>query len=147
VVSASLLHATLPNLRSDGDDSDNVSARTLGFGVNIPSGTTAESCTAACQAAGGFTNAGLENGHECCKGASFRFIVMDHSLSLNLQGATTLFMHQHNELGMQIVACSVLPRTMSTAGIRIGWQYISSLPPASLQVPMRVCRRTWETSH
>ncbi|KIM49752.1 hypothetical protein M413DRAFT_408037 [Hebeloma cylindrosporum] len=44
---------------------DSVSARTLGFGVNIPSGTTAESCTAACQAAGGFVNAGLENGHEC----------------------------------------------------------------------------------
>ncbi|KAF5318168.1 hypothetical protein D9619_012137 [Psilocybe cf. subviscida] len=44
---------------------DSVTARTLGNGVNIPSGVTAESCTAACQAAGGFTNAGLENGHEC----------------------------------------------------------------------------------
>jgi len=44
---------------------DAVSARTLGNGVNIPTGTTAESCTAACQAAGGFTLAGLENGHEC----------------------------------------------------------------------------------
>lgn len=120
MVSASLWHATLPNQPSDGHDSDNVSARTLGFGVNIPSGTTAKSCTAACQAVGGFTNAGLENGHECCKEASIRFIVMDHSLSLNLQGATTLSMHQHNVLGMQIVACFALPRTMSIAGIRIG---------------------------
>jgi len=88
--------------------------------VNIPSGTTAESCTAACQAAGGFTNAGLENGHECCKGAFIRFTVIDYSLSLNLQGATTLSTHQHNGLGMQIVACFALPRTMNTAGIRIG---------------------------
>jgi len=47
--------------------SDTVAARTLGYGVNIPGGTTAESCTAACQAAGGFANAGLENGHECCE--------------------------------------------------------------------------------
>ncbi|PPQ78240.1 hypothetical protein CVT24_006501, partial [Panaeolus cyanescens] len=44
---------------------DTPAARTLGTGINIPGGTTAESCTAACQAAGGFTNAGLENGHEC----------------------------------------------------------------------------------
>ncbi|KJA19113.1 hypothetical protein HYPSUDRAFT_144137 [Hypholoma sublateritium FD-334 SS-4] len=44
---------------------DTVTSRTLGTGVNIPSGTTAESCTAACQAAGGFQFAGLENGHEC----------------------------------------------------------------------------------
>ncbi|KAF8959705.1 hypothetical protein BDZ97DRAFT_1922687 [Flammula alnicola] len=44
---------------------DTTAARTLGTGVNIPGGTTAESCTAACQAAGGFLNAGLENGHEC----------------------------------------------------------------------------------
>lgn len=70
--------ATLPNQLSDVNDSDSVSARTLSFGVNIPSGTTAESCTAACQAAGGFTNAGLENGHECCKGASFSIYFTDH---------------------------------------------------------------------
>ncbi|KAF9528241.1 hypothetical protein CPB83DRAFT_854691 [Crepidotus variabilis] len=44
---------------------DTVNARTLGTGINIPGGTTAESCTAACQAAGGYLNAGLENGHEC----------------------------------------------------------------------------------
>ncbi|CAA7260965.1 unnamed protein product [Cyclocybe aegerita] len=44
---------------------DSVAARTLGTGVNIPGGTTAASCTAACQAAGEFLNAGIENGHEC----------------------------------------------------------------------------------
>ncbi|KAF8162701.1 hypothetical protein B0H34DRAFT_650627 [Crassisporium funariophilum] len=44
---------------------DLVTARTLGTGINIPGGVTAESCTAACQAAGTFLNAGLENGHEC----------------------------------------------------------------------------------
>ncbi|KAF9481338.1 WSC-domain-containing protein [Pholiota conissans] len=49
----------------EGCFTDTPAARTLGFGVNIPGGTTAESCTAACQAAGGFLNAGLENGHEC----------------------------------------------------------------------------------
>ncbi|PPR05178.1 hypothetical protein CVT26_012264 [Gymnopilus dilepis] len=49
----------------EGCFTDSVAARTLGTGVNIPGGTTAESCTAACQAAGGFTFAGLENGHEC----------------------------------------------------------------------------------
>jgi hypothetical protein len=42
-----------------------VSNRTLTSGVNIPAGTTAESCTAACQAADGFNFAGLEDGHEC----------------------------------------------------------------------------------
>ena len=46
--------------------SDAVSTRTLSNEVNIPAGTTAESCAAACQAAGGFTYAALENGHECC---------------------------------------------------------------------------------
>ncbi|KDR82087.1 hypothetical protein GALMADRAFT_60064 [Galerina marginata CBS 339.88] len=44
---------------------DSVAARTLNTGVNIPLGTTPESCTAACQAAGPFTFAGVENGHEC----------------------------------------------------------------------------------
>jgi len=33
--------------------------------VNVPVGVTAETCTAACQALGGFTHAGLEDGHEC----------------------------------------------------------------------------------
>ena len=47
--------------------SDSISNRTLNNDVNIPAGTTAESCAAACQAAGGFTYAGLENGHECCE--------------------------------------------------------------------------------
>ncbi|KAF9559523.1 WSC-domain-containing protein [Agrocybe pediades] len=49
----------------EGCFTDSVLARTLGTGVNIPGGTTAESCIAACQAAGPFTFAGLENGHEC----------------------------------------------------------------------------------
>lgn len=44
---------------------DSTAARTLRTGVNIPGGTTAESCTAACAAADGFVNAGLEDGHEC----------------------------------------------------------------------------------
>jgi hypothetical protein len=39
---------------------DITAARTLRAGVNIPGGTTA-----ACAAAGGFVNAGLENRHEC----------------------------------------------------------------------------------
>ncbi|PPQ91781.1 hypothetical protein CVT25_000426 [Psilocybe cyanescens] len=44
---------------------DSTGARTLGTGVNIPLGTTPESCTAACLAQGAFTFAGVENGHEC----------------------------------------------------------------------------------
>uniref|UniRef100_A0A8H7Y1L9 WSC domain-containing protein n=1 Tax=Psilocybe cubensis TaxID=181762 RepID=A0A8H7Y1L9_PSICU len=44
---------------------DSPQARTLGTGANIPLGTTPESCAAACLAQGGFTFAGVENGHEC----------------------------------------------------------------------------------
>ena len=61
-------HINAPEkVKTEYPPSDTVAARTLGYGVNIPGGTTAESCTAACQAAGGFVNAGLENGHECCE--------------------------------------------------------------------------------
>lgn len=62
------IHLSMTFLKIHGYTcSDGVFVRTLGNGVNIPTGTTAESCVAACQAAGGFTHAGLENGHECCE--------------------------------------------------------------------------------
>ncbi|PFH53537.1 hypothetical protein AMATHDRAFT_1191 [Amanita thiersii Skay4041] len=44
---------------------DTVEVRTLGVAVNIPGGVNAESCTAACEALGGYKLAGLEFGHEC----------------------------------------------------------------------------------
>ncbi|KDQ34140.1 hypothetical protein PLEOSDRAFT_1031730, partial [Pleurotus ostreatus PC15] len=44
------------------DDPQN---RTLRVPVAIPQGVTPESCTAACQTAGGFARAGLEVGREC----------------------------------------------------------------------------------
>lgn len=44
--------------------------------MNIPGGTTAESCTAACQAAGNFSFAGLENGHECCEPLLFKLTLL-----------------------------------------------------------------------
>ncbi|RDB19387.1 hypothetical protein Hypma_013560 [Hypsizygus marmoreus] len=44
---------------------DIINQRTLDVPVNIPSGVTAESCTAACQSLGGYTYAGMENGVEC----------------------------------------------------------------------------------
>ncbi|KAJ7490952.1 WSC domain-containing protein [Mycena latifolia] len=44
---------------------DSTANRTLPVPINVPIGVTAETCTAACQAAGGFTHAGLEDGHEC----------------------------------------------------------------------------------
>lgn len=47
--------------------SDNTENRTLNVPVNIPQGVTAESCTAACKSLGGFVQAGLEDGHECCE--------------------------------------------------------------------------------
>ncbi|KAJ7237713.1 WSC domain-containing protein [Mycena haematopus] len=44
---------------------DNTANRTLPVPINVPVGVTAETCTAACQSAAGYTFAGLENGHEC----------------------------------------------------------------------------------
>ncbi|KAJ7290201.1 WSC domain-containing protein [Mycena rebaudengoi] len=44
---------------------DSVTTRTLPVPINVPVGVTAETCTAACQAAGAYTHAGLEIGHEC----------------------------------------------------------------------------------
>ncbi|KAF4604362.1 WSC domain-containing protein 2 [Pleurotus pulmonarius] len=44
---------------------DNTQNRTLRVPVAIPQGVTPESCTAACQTAGGFARAGLEVGREC----------------------------------------------------------------------------------
>ncbi|KAJ6630326.1 WSC domain-containing protein [Mycena sp. CBHHK59/15] len=44
---------------------DSTTNRTLPVPINVPVGVTAETCTAACQAAGAYTQAGLENGHEC----------------------------------------------------------------------------------
>ncbi|TFK62477.1 WSC-domain-containing protein [Pluteus cervinus] len=49
----------------DGCFTDSTSARTLAVPVNIPGGVTPESCTAACQALGSYSYAGLEIGREC----------------------------------------------------------------------------------
>ncbi|KAL0947758.1 hypothetical protein HGRIS_013836 [Hohenbuehelia grisea] len=51
--------------RFQGCFTDDPQVRTLRVPVAIPPGVTAESCTAACQTAGGFTHAGLEVGREC----------------------------------------------------------------------------------
>ncbi|KAJ7221484.1 WSC domain-containing protein [Mycena pura] len=54
-----------PDWTLQGCLTDDILNRTLPMEVNVPVGVTAESCTAACQSAGAFTFAGLENGHEC----------------------------------------------------------------------------------
>lgn len=57
---------------------DSTSARTLIVPVNIPGGVTPQSCTAACQALGGYTLAGTEIGHECCKSDSLILMIVIH---------------------------------------------------------------------
>ncbi|KAF7294525.1 hypothetical protein MIND_00989000 [Mycena indigotica] len=44
---------------------DSTANRTLPMQINVPIGVTAETCTSACQTAGNFQFAGLENAHEC----------------------------------------------------------------------------------
>jgi len=60
-----LVPAPSPDWALQGCLTDNILNRTLPTQVNVPVGVTAETCTAACQSAGGFTFAGLENGREC----------------------------------------------------------------------------------
>ncbi len=55
-----------PYCKADSRASDDPQKRTLRVPVAIPQGVTPESCTAACQTAGGFARAGLEVGRECC---------------------------------------------------------------------------------
>lgn len=55
-----------PQFVANSRASDDPQKRTLRVPVAIPQGVTPESCTAACQTAGGFARAGLEVGRECC---------------------------------------------------------------------------------
>ncbi|KAJ7119093.1 WSC domain-containing protein [Mycena epipterygia] len=63
--SPALVPAPTTGWSYQGCFTDNTANRTLPVPVNVPVGVTAETCTAACQALGGFTHAGLEDGHEC----------------------------------------------------------------------------------
>ncbi|KAJ7500409.1 WSC domain-containing protein [Mycena galericulata] len=65
-----IVTAPEPGWTYQGCLTDDVANRTLPVPINVPVGVTAETCTAACQAADGFTRAGLENGHECWCGNS-----------------------------------------------------------------------------
>ncbi|KAJ7801074.1 WSC domain-containing protein [Mycena olivaceomarginata] len=65
--SPKLLPAPTTGWTYQGCLTDNTANRTLPVPINVPVGVTAETCTAACQSAAGYTHAGLENGHECSR--------------------------------------------------------------------------------
>ncbi|KAJ7611810.1 WSC domain-containing protein [Roridomyces roridus] len=77
--SPQLVRTPQPDWTYQGCLTDSILNRTLTASVNIPVGVTAETCTAACQAAGGFTRAGLEDGRECWCGNSTNPIAINVS--------------------------------------------------------------------
>ena len=105
---------------------DSTAARTLRAGVNIPGGTTAESCTAACAAAGGFMNAGLENGHECCMSRSHRIYLLNQFIQI-YKGVITQSITQHNVRPTMTAVWYVNPHTPSFVETRTASQYTISV--------------------
>lgn len=110
--------------------SDSTNQRTLGVPVNIPGGVTAESCTAACQSLGGYLNAGIEIGHECCESSPVTNPLSRSRLKQRPQGVTTLSMHLPNVYRTMIVGWSVRPTVRNTAAIRIVLPSTASLRQA-----------------
>ena len=113
---------------------DSTSARTLRTEVNIPGGTTAESCTAACAAAGGFVNTGLENGHECCMSRSYRIFLLNRFIKI-YKGVTAQSTIQPNARPTVTAAWYVNPRTPSFVETRTAPQYTISVTQERLRDP------------
>ncbi|KAJ6606060.1 WSC domain-containing protein [Mycena vulgaris] len=63
--SPTLIAAPTTGWAYQGCFTDSTANRTLPVPINVPVGVTSETCTAACQAAGAYTHAALEDGHEC----------------------------------------------------------------------------------